>query len=553
MLHQVLMTLRSDYPRNVFYQVFQPGDTAFLFSLDGKEGWLNAGQGEMEIWVNADFPRVKVGFREKASAMSDWIAEPVEVSAAKRIALNNLGKIVEEESEEGYDPTRLSEATFFTGDIFRALLNGLGSIPKAGIALQLLFDRIWPEPSAQSLVAAMERRMRWLIRASVNRLDLANQTAFLNAARENLRQYVNAAGPRQRFAALTQALGHFTVTKELMTNSVKSYAPGTAHLVLQLAVLHLALLRERVVFEKEIFGDEPVNSAENRRDLTRAIAEYRTFLLGAIDQELAERDRQMELAFAIGFEVIDVHTQVDLTNGLLTDEARRRIHRFSVEGAFNVTVEQEPGKLGDPIRFMAEIYRRQMKNALRLQLRLDIEIPAQLLATFDPDFQGNKILDYEQLVQGGPLSGIPQMRFLASNMQGGTLQTHAPGRIRRVRVLSMVGGLSLIPVLTVEGKDGKQRDSLEGVSPNSPFFVYDRKLPANVTLNRIETSWDTYLKGLKFSFSDGSESPRIGTFADTHHKQVAELPGHYVSQIELDNGLMNVGFQLHPDFVERLE
>ena len=34
---------------------------------------------------------------------------------------------------------------------------------------------------------------------------------------------------------------------------------------------------------------------------------------------------------------------------------------------------------------------------------------------------------------------------------------------------------------------------------------------------------------------------------------VATVDGHKISQIELDNGLMNVGFQLHPDFVERLE
>jgi hypothetical protein len=556
MLHQVLMSLRSDYHRNAFYQVFKPGDTAFAFPLDGKEGWLTTTERETDIWLGADFPRVKVGFRGAASVQGEWIAWPMEVSVAKRIVLTKHGSIVEEDLEAGYDPNRLSEATFFTGDIFRALVSGLsagvGAIPKVGAVLQFLVGKIWPEPSVETLLDAMERRMRWLIRASTRRLDLATQAAFLKTARENLDEFANSPGPRQRLTSMMTALSHFRSAKNFMTNPGKDYAPGTGHLVLQLAMLHLALLRERVVFEKEIFGDEAANSAANRQELKDTIGEYQGFLAGAIEKELAERDSQIELVFQSGIEITDVHRRVDLTNGVLTDAARRRIHRFSVEGIHNVLILKEPGKEADPIRFMEGIYRRQMANELKLQLRLDLDIPARLLEAFDPDREAGKILDYHEVIQAGPLSGIPSMRFLAPNMQGGTLQTHEPGRIRRIRVISMMGGVQLIPVLTVEGKDGKLRDSLEGVSPNSPFVVFDHRLPEDIFLSRVETAWDQHLRGLRLYFSDGDIRTLGDVYAKQLFKQSAALQGHYVSQIELDNGLMNVGFQLHPDFAERL-
>src|SRR5262249_48087458 len=128
---------------------------------------------------------------------------------------------------------------------------------------------------------------------------------------------------------------------------VKSeYTPGTITFTVDLATLHLGLLRERAVFAKEIYGNE-LGKQRFLGDLDKAIKEYQQFFGAvAIPGELAWRLRRIETEeLGYGNKIYGYY---------LKDRVTREVHSFAYTGRHQL--RQGPAKV------CVDFYRTQARN-----------------------------------------------------------------------------------------------------------------------------------------------------------------------------------------------
>lgn len=572
MLHRIFLSIRSDYPSEAFYQLFIEADNDYSVPFKGKEEWLNSENSFVEVELDSMKTNMKIGFRRRASYAGDWIAEPVKIDTSKAVVLTEDGKIIQVDAAL-LQMGRLTDANFLDSDKMRPAAQGIGklaggvigklikdsglseatkgiisNIPYAGI-ISALASVIWPEPSVSSLINGAEIRMRNLIITQIRQLDLASQKGSLAAIRDNLEEYKNAKGSgRRRWMDAT--LSSFNLVKNIIISKDKEYSPGSVYLALDLAGLHLGMLRERINFEKEIFGEEEVDTARNVETLVNVVKEYQDYLEYGCEQEMKERKSQIKVSYknSVGLGPKGLLGEAEQIRILIRDNVRRQIHRFSSSGSFNsFTVNVPSAKQIEDAQFLVDMYFEQVENELALRLAEDIRIPSKLLDWFIPGKENTKPIPEHEVIVGGPLTGLLLRDFNHPVIKKITYLHDKPGVVKLLQVINLAG--AMIPNFGYDAGKGKMRFSMGESSGDSPFTVFEKVLSAELFITKVESWWDRYPRAIRFTFSDGTDSGRLGSKSGGEYQFAGgNLLGVQQDFLGKDNEARKYGFSLMSSF-----
>lgn len=133
----------------------------------------------------------------------------------------------------------------------------MGKIPVVGGAVEGILGYLWPEkkPKAEDLIEAAESRMKAWVHGQIADYERKELKINLAGLHENLKEYTNAKSPEARKRWFDTCLAFFNFSKGFfIRESVDQYSPGTISLAFDLAAMHLAMLRERVVHTRDIYG-----------------------------------------------------------------------------------------------------------------------------------------------------------------------------------------------------------------------------------------------------------------------------------------------------------
>jgi hypothetical protein len=521
-------TIGNQHTAKVFYGMYLPADTTFIKTGGGHEGWLEAGKAiDMEV----DFPQCKIVFwKDKPFlGMGDKLADPKLVTTDRPVTFTRQKTVVQPDEAEFTDPAHIGAVIFLTEMEFNNLIRGLvlmaiGKVPKVGGAVSGLLGFIWPEQK-RDLIAESEARMKRWVQGRLHDYDRSFLRNTLSGLRRNLDEYRQASGRKERarwfdisLAACERAMPFFTKDE---------YTPGTVDLAASVATLHLTLLRERVLFTREIFDEDDVNEAHFKQSLKETIGHYQTFIRDvAIPGELKWRQEQ----------IVDDKQIGELR--YLTDWVTREVHRFSNTGRHQL--HQGPSQV------CVDYYREQVESALARQLRENVYHTALFWTLLDPDQQDAQPIPLDSVTWSGPLAGLGYMVGNEHNFKHGDSPEDRTGRITEVVVWAgdRIDGLQF----NAEGRVGRHYGTSGGTRRSVP-------VPTNAFLTKIETWFDFDLWGIKFHFSDGSSSGPFGhTWRGGVH-QTAEFPRHHITAVRVGNRMeeLRCGFTPLPNYYELVQ
>lgn len=564
MVDRVFFTIKSEYADDAFYQIFHVSDLDYKIPFDGKEEWLKGDRKEVEVSIPAN-KAVKIGFRRQASNAGDWIAPPVNFNPELAVVLTAEGRIIQiHHSLLNFG--KLTDANFLDNDKMRAGVSGLGKLGEGllglvgdsvgalamvpvGTIVSVLAELIWPETSVTSLIDAAEIRMRHIIRSELRKMDLSLQQGTLDSIRENLREYANAASPEARRMWQEPTLALFNQAKALFINSRKEYTPGSAWLAITLAGLHVAFLRERVQFEKEIFGNEKVNSAYNRKVLKDTVAEYQKYLADACKKEVAERLKQVSESWSVGLGFPPKGTTGDkvITTELrMRDNVRRIEHLFvAYDGGFNPATESKPSRKMD-FQLLVNMYLLEVENEMWVRLREDIQLPAALLSLMIPGKELTFPNIFQQEFTIGPFSSLPGFRHNPTNFTTHKFSDQRVGTITGVQLVTL--GNFIMFNFESEHEDGTVSYSIGERLKGRPVR-YEKYFTRDFSIKKVETWWDeAQITGARITYSDGTDSGIIGE-VKRKTLRVAELKDHILVRFGyMEKWAVRFGFKLRPDF-----
>jgi hypothetical protein len=510
-----MFTVTSEYREPVCYWVANTSDDDYFVAYGDTFGWLDKGE---KVRLSLPSGEMKIGFRKGRLPVSGWFAKPEKVKTNRPVTFTADGKITQPD-EEFPNPNSIREVNFMdefntqVNDLSRkAILAAVGKIPTVGEGLAAAVGMIWPEkkPSVEDLVKASEERMKAWVHGVVDEYDRALLKSKVGSLRRNLKEYMDADEQTERQAWLDTCLGQFNDAKELFLG--RKYTPGAIGLASDLATMHLALLRERVVKSAEIFGTKKVSVEKHKQALKDAIAEYQRFIRdAAIPGELKWRESMME---------IEEYPQDALgrASTVIRDHVAREVHSFAkglgARGGGDHTV-------------LVHYYKEQAINSYRTALQSNVGDPAMLWSLLDPD-QANKLpipLDREP-VWVGPSTGLTAK---GNNEHGARSDRweDRPGRIAKVHVREW----NEIDFLKFyyDGHEGN------GVGNTGGGAAHDVDVPAGKFISRVETWWDWELSGIRFHFSDGTSTQKFGDRTNMgHHYQSASYPNHRLSAVRLE-------------------
>ncbi len=548
----------------------------YTIPLRGLEGWLNSENPMVEIDVPAQHSRLQIGFRQQGTFVGDWIAEPMVIDTSQAVILTEEGEIKQADAALFQMGRQAADTAFVDDSKVRSGVGGAGKlagviigrlvkdsgitnaamgiiskIPYAAI-ITALANVIWPEPSVSSLINDAEIRMRNLIITKIRELNLATQQGGLGAIRNNIEEYRNATGSgRMRWMDAT--LASFNLVKGMILNTDGAYTPGTAYLALDLAGLHLGMLRERIIFEKEIFGDEEIDTQANIRTLVNNVREYQDFLTYAIKKEVEERMSQISVSHSQGVDLVGPRAWLEeaiVTRTMVRDNVRRQIHRFSTVGGFNFIVNNEP----DPERikgalFLVDLYKQKMENEIKLKMEEDINIPSQMLDWFIPGKENTQPVSLEEVFVAGPMTGFTNLDFNIHNQTSINYSSRDPGEIGFVQVQVMPNGV--FPNYGYITAGGEMRFSLVRRLTIESLVPFEKELSKDLYITRVETWWDDTPIVIRFTFSDGTDSGRIGTrHGGTYQSVGARYMGLSQDFRETRNEARKYGFRVMPSFYD---
>lgn len=510
-----MFVVTNEYKDKVCFWVANTDDTSYIAAYGDNFGWLGKGE---KARLSLPSGEMKIGFRKGRWPTSDWFAKPEKVKTNRPVTFTSDGKITQPD-EEFPNPDSAQAINFMgefdtqVNDLSRkAVLAAVGKIPTVGEGLAVAVGLIWPEkaPSVEDLVRSSEERMRAWVHGVVDEYDRALLKSKVGSLRRNLKEYMDADEQSERQTWLDTCLGQFNDAKELFTG--RKYTPGSIGLAVDLATMHLALLRERVLKSKEIFGDKKVNVEKHRQALRDGIAEYQKFVRDvAIPGELKWRESMMETEDfpqdIVGRAAI-----------VIRDHVTREVHSF-IKGL---------GRRGGDHTVLAHYYKEQAVNSYRTALQSNAGDPALLWSLLDPE-RANTLpipIDREP-VWVGPSTGLV---YKANNEHGAYFDhkfEDKPGRVTKVHVREW----NEIDFLKFyyDGHEGNGVGNAGGGAPQ------DVEVPAGKYITRVETWWDWELSGIKFHFSDGTSTGTLGnrTGMGKHH-QSASYPNHRVSAVRIE-------------------
>lgn len=525
---RTFFTIGNQHTDKVFYGMYLPTDTTFVKTGGGHEGWLDAGKAiDMEV----DFPECKIVFwKDKPFlGLGEKLADPKKITTDRPVTLTKQKTVVQPDEPDFSDPNHVGPVVFMTAMDVNNLARGvalavIGKIPSVGGAIAGLMGLIWSEQK-RDLIAESEERMKRWVQGRFNDYDRSFLRNTLAGLQNTLNEYQKATGRKERarwydlsLAACEQAMPFFTKD---------NYTPGTVALAANLGTLHLALLRERVLFGREILDEDDINEAHFRQSLKQRIAEYQTFINDKAMPGEAKW-RQDEIA----------DERVLNNTRYLTDWVTREVHRFSNTGRSQL-------KQG-PSQVCVDYYREQAGASLGRQLQENVVHTSKFWTLLDPDRAGERPIALDSVTWNGPLAGLGYMVGNEHDFKHGDSSEERVGRVTEIVVWAgdRIDGLQF----NAEGRLGRHYGGYGGTRR----FVHP---PAGTYLMKIETWFDFDLWAVRFHFSDGSASPVFGSPARGGVHQTAEFPLHHITAVRVGSRLeeLRCGFTPLPDYYERLQ
>jgi len=531
---KAMWTLGNETSQKVYWGFYESSDTVFMKSWSGHNGWIEPNSA---VDFEAEFDEGKIVFweGEPTFGIGTKLGGPEKVKTDRPVVLTRDKRVVQKEPQFR-DVKRVGGAvTPFDGltenNIRRGMIIAIaGKIPKVGEAIAKGLELVWAEDKPD-LIAESEARMKSWVRGVVHAYDRQQLSSHLSGLRGNLREYQNATSPGERRRWLDACLAACNGARPFFFKSMKveDYTPGTIGLAVDVALIHLMLLRERVLFSREIFGDEAVNLEFHQKQLAQGIADYqRFFQTVAVPGELAWRERE-----------IDVKTDLGPWARYVKDWVTREVHSFTRSGRINLPQ--------GPAQVCVDFYKAQMVSDYGRELRHNVLEPAALWALLDPARPATAPAPLDARFWAGPYAGLS---YAAGNEHGFTMYDSVEQMGQRVTSIRLRVG-DRIDALQIgfDGHDGRLVGNAKGGRPE------EVAIPAGAMLTEIETWWDFDLWAVRFHFSDGSSSRVFGKPERGGVHQTARHPDHHVTGVRIGNRMheLYVAFSPLPDYMQRTQ
>lgn len=249
-----LWRIANNSKDDVWVWIFETDATRYVFPITGKLFKLRAGEvNDTEIARD----KVQIGFRKGKTIFAGWVAKPVLVETDRDVGLTAKNKI--SFPKHGmFDRVGESKDVLFIGPAKvnnlarQAVTWGLAKIPAVGGVISSVVGIIWQEqkPKVDDLIEKSEERMRSWVRGQINDLKREDLKNLSDGLVNNLTEYFSAKSPEKRLYWLRNNISHFNVNMPYFTN--KNYTVGTVGIGVEIATMHIALLRERVLFADEL-------------------------------------------------------------------------------------------------------------------------------------------------------------------------------------------------------------------------------------------------------------------------------------------------------------
>lgn len=528
MIARIFWAVENGFSKEVFYGVFRPGVDTHGTVWQGLKGTIASGEA---VDLEVDFQECQIVFWQgnKRGGPKNRLAPEKTVKTNRPVRVNADKTVTQPAQATILDPSLIEPRVFMTvmqfDNMVRGLLlAGLGKIPEVGGAIAGLLGLIWSEKK-QDLIAESEDRMRHWVQGRILDVDRRTLRDTLAGLRSNLEEYHHAKGRKERarwfdisLAACESAMPHFTKAE---------YTPGSIALATSLATLHLTLLRERVVFGREILEDEDINESFFRETLTKTIQEYQAFIKEAIPKEIAWRKQQFE-------NDQQIHSDSSL---ILRDKVTRQVHEFRYHGR----------DVSRPwLQYCVDYLMEQAEGTLARQLHESAYIPSRLWSLLDPTNKDDRPLPLDGVTWNAPLAGLGYMHGNEHNHVHGDSDEEILGSISEV--VAWVDGR----IMGIQFNAPKKSGKVHGEKKGGQHHV---SVPAGALLTRVDTWFDFDLWGIQFQFSDGTKSETIGTPARGGVHQFAELPRHHVTAIRVGRRMQELrcGFTPLPSFYEDVQ
>jgi hypothetical protein len=409
---------------------------------------------------------------------------------------------------------------------------------------------VWSEEKddIKDLIYHSERMMREWVRGEINDLKLEGLEDQLHALRINLDAFQKTKDPSSQRIKLLNCLSDFVKAmttfikkdpRELSETELielrKKHVQGSVAIAVEIASLHIALLRERVVFRDDM-AFPAVDHALGEQALTDTIDLYQSYFeTVAVPAENEWRDKMLETT--------DFHGTLGGNTYTIEDRVTRQAHRFADVKKGNQRNTQHS-------YINRDYYLEQAKQSYATSLLANVSDTVALFSLLDPAYAGLPPIDQQRTTWVGPATGLVNKDGNQHDARRDLL-LDAEGEITQIDIQSG----DAVDHIKVTFKDGSSAQTGNPQGGTAKSF----SLPEGVYITAVETWWDWELTGIQFHMSDGSKSDVMGKARV--HRQYSELPHHRVTGFRFEGkpddrtgkrvgNAMSVAFQLEPGFYD---
>lgn len=381
-------------------------------------------------------------------------------------------------------------------------------IPKAGGTISAILDKIWPSgDSVDDLIKASEERMKAWVNGQFAAYDRKLLSNIFAGLQSNLKEYVRATqgtNREQKATWQTACIQAFNGLQNLFTNPLDHV--GVLPLAREFAFAHIEILRDRVEFATEIYG-EGVNQSGFADTLSETIARYQKYFLEtACPAVMAWRRDQIAIHNPEGiggnphFRLIDTGREV-----------KGDIYRGG--------------------RDVAEQYRAYYLNEIDIHLQENIRDVVQAWSLRDPKTAGKDPLPKNRVTWIGPV-GISQWNFL-DNQHGFPLNQGLRSVQSPIVHILIKHGVIVDFIWVRDGgsqyEGTKRRGLMVGNDKGGAKAQF--QVPAGQYIRAVDTYWNYTCMAIEFHYTNGTSSGRFG-LGDNRpsHKHQATYGGDHILQ-----------------------
>jgi hypothetical protein len=411
-----------------------------------------------------------------------------------------------------------------------------GLVPHVGEAIAALLDKIWPDPtSAENLVAASEKRMKEWVRHEIDdriaKYDRKKLVDLLGGLRTNMEEYKAAAAAddiSERKTWLNSCLSTINLVRPMFLNPEDFH--GSVPLVQSLGTLHLGLLRERVVFFDQIFGnDSKANKAHFQKDLTDTIGIYQDFLSKKACPNVLK-------------------TRADEIKIEPPQPPKRTLPQLVDTGRDVVTPLKQQN--------IAEQYTQYFINELEMKLRRDVIDTSLAWSLLDPTTNVTNPIPRDRQLWIGPV-GISLSDYTENEHGFPVARGYQAARFGPIKQIKLRHGV-ILDFIWVQGSRTRNDDG----SPIGPYVGNDRggtpelvTIPQGEYIEQVDTYWNYTLMGIEFIYtgpSNGRGRSGIKGWSDRRPtaRHQAAYPDHVLTEVALyghQGGVSEMYFGFSPD------